>query len=379
MKDKAFIYEVHYSNFNRYVIPWAKYLVENDIAKEVILVYDTFTKSEKIQIPEDKRISLTPVKKVYRESKGKDNTNTFFFNYSYRITDLYWTYKFKKIGIYTYQLQHGMYAEFLERSFLGYFSAINRKMTYLRYLFSFLINGKFSIFLYLFNKDFTKSFKVNEYIEHKKKHTIAPLLSNHVFVWGDYWKEWFIKNHYYVAPDNFTTVGNPDYHTFIKGKNQTRQPEKICYIAQTFVEDGRMDKSAYTGLIDELSNAVKDRLIIKLHPRSDKTIFETVVRNNGILTYDFPITGFYVGHYSSLLALAINEDSKVLLLEVNGEEIPHYFRNTVDGVFTSMEDLSRTILENEKSKRTSDISYYFKNMEEHPFFIIGNELTERSK
>lgn len=376
MKDKAFIYEVHYSNFNRYVIPLAEYLVENDIAKEVVLIYDAFTQSEKIQKSANKRICIEAVKKIYNERKGKDNSNTIFFNYSYRITDLYWTYNFKKIGVHTYQLQHGMYAEFLERSFIGYFSAMNRKMTYLRYLFSFLLKGKVSIFLYLFNKDFTKSFKVNEYIERNKKHKIVPLLSNHVFVWGDYWKEWFIKNHYYTNLGDFTTIGNPDYHTFVKNKEQIKQPLKVCYIAQTFVEDGRMDRSAYKAIIDELSNIVKDRLIIKLHPRSDKEIFETVVRNQGILTYGFPITGYYVGHYSSLLALAINEDSKVYLLEVNEEEIPHYFRNTVDGVFTSMKDLSSAILANNNSDRTSDISYYFKNMEEHPFSQIGKELTD---
>ncbi|PIB23379.1 polysialyltransferase family glycosyltransferase [Maribacter sp. 4G9] len=376
MKDKAFIYEVHYSNFNRYVIPLAEYLVENDIAKEVVLIYDAFTKSEKIQKSANKRIRIEAVKKIYDERKGKDNSNTIFFNYSYRITDLYWTYYFKKIGVHTNQLQHGMYAEFLERSFMGYFSAMNRKMTYLRYLFSFLLKGKVSIFLYLFNKDFTKSFKVNEYIERNKKHKIVPLLSNHVFVWGDYWKDWFMKNHYYTNLGDFTTIGNPDYHTFVKNKEQIKQPEKVCYIAQTFVEDGRMDRSAYKAIIDELSNVVKDRLIIKLHPRSDKEIFETVVRNQGILTYDFPITGYYVGHYSSLLALAINEDSKVYLLEVNEEEIPHYFRNTVDGVFTSMQNLSSAILANNNSDRTSDISYYFKNMEEHPFSLIGKELTD---
>jgi hypothetical protein len=32
MIDRVLIYEVHYSNFNRYVIPLAEYLIGNGIA-----------------------------------------------------------------------------------------------------------------------------------------------------------------------------------------------------------------------------------------------------------------------------------------------------------------------------------------------------------
>lgn len=377
MIDKALIYEVHFSNFNRYVIPLAKYLVDERIAKDVLLVYDSFTQSEKIMELDNDCINLLQVKRAYK-ILSEDNTNDIFINYSYRITDLYWTYKFKKIGVYTYQLQHGMYAEFLERSFLGYFSAVNRKAVYLRYLLSFFLKGNFSIFLYLFNKDFSKSFKINNYIEENKKDKITPLHSDHVFVWGEYWKEWFMKNHYYSDIDDFTTVGNPDYHTFIKGKNIAKQARSICYIAQTFVEDGRMEKQEYKAVVDKLSNAVKERLIVKLHPRSDKSIFDTVIANSGELTYDFPITGFYVGHYSSLLALAANEDSKVFLLEINGEKIPYYFKNSADGIFSTIENLVDAILENDTGASSKEISYYFENKEEHPFSLIGRKIAERS-
>jgi hypothetical protein len=373
MVDKILIYEVHFSNINRYVMPLAKHLLEQSITKEVVVIYDSFVESEKIKLGSLENLIHTTAKKEFEKLKNADNSKTVFFNYSYRITDLFWTYKFKKKGVYCCQIQHGMYAEFLERSFFGYFSAWNRKLTYLKYLFSFLLRFKLSIFLYLFNKDFLKSFRVNNYIE-KHKSKIVPVQSDHVFVWGDYWKEWFIKNHYYFSKVSFTTIGNPDYHTFIKNTKYEMQKEKVCYIAQTFVEDGRMEMNDYKKVIDELAVGLKDRLIIKLHPRSDKSIFENVIKLGGNITYDFPITGFYVGHYSSVLALAINVDSKVFLLEINNEEIPDYFRNSANKVFDKSEDLVNAILDDENYVGSKQISYYFQNIEQHPFEIISNKI-----
>lgn len=373
MVDKVLIYEVHFSNINRYVVPLAKHLIDNSIAKEVVVLYDSFVESEKIDLGTIQHVSHNSVKKEFAKLRKSANNNTVFFNYSYRITDLYWTYKFKKLGVYCCQIQHGMYAEFLERSFFGYFSAMSRKLTYLRCLFSFLFRFDFSIFIYLFNKDFVKSFKINDYIEKRKK-KIVPVQSNHVFVWGDYWKEWFITNHYYLSKELFTTIGNPDYHTFIKHTKFKMQIEKVCYIAQTFVEDGRMEKNDYKKVIDKLASALKDRLIIKLHPRSDKSIYEKVIKEGGEITFDFPISGFYVGHYSSVLALAINVDSKVFLLEINNEEIPDYFRNSANKVFSEQDDLINAILNDDDSIGSKQISYYFENIEQHPFEIISEKI-----
>ena len=179
MIDKALIYEVHFSNINRYVVPLAKHLINNSIAKEVVIIYDSFVESEKIELGILQNVSHNTAKREFTKHKNAENSKTVFFNYSYRITDLYWTYKFKKSGAFCCQIQHGMYAEFLDRSFFGYFSALNRKLTYLKYLFSFLLRFDFTIFVYLFNKDFLKSFKVNDYIE-KRKNKIGPVQSDHV-------------------------------------------------------------------------------------------------------------------------------------------------------------------------------------------------------
>jgi len=374
MIDKILIYEVHYSNFNRYVIPFAEDLIKNNITKDVVMVYDSFVEVDKISKDYSKDISISGIKQHYKLLKKQDNSNVLFINYSYRITDLYWTYKLKKIGVTCYQQQHGMYAEFLERSFLGYFSALNRKWIYLKYMFFFLLSFNFGIFLYLLNKDFIKSLKINSFLGKNYLKAISVTHSNHVLVWGDYWKEWFIENHFYTSLDQFTTIGNPDYHVFIKDQHNEKNRDKICYIAQTFVEDGRMDRINYKNVIDKISDEFKEKLYIKMHPRSDKSIFKKVLENGGELRYDFPITGHYIGHYSSLLALAINEDAKVYLLEINNEQIPSYFINSANEVFSNVENLINAINSDKNSKSDKEISYYFENKEKHPYEIIRNKI-----
>lgn len=121
MVDKVLIYEVHFSNINRYVVPLAKHLINNSIAEEVVIIYDSFVEKDKIELGALQNVSHNTAKKEFAKHRNTENGKTLFFNYSYRITDLYWTYKFKKTGVFCCQIQHGMYAEFLDRSFSDIF------------------------------------------------------------------------------------------------------------------------------------------------------------------------------------------------------------------------------------------------------------------
>lgn len=377
MIRKILIYEVHHSNFNRYVLPFAAYLIEKKIADEVEMVYDSFVESDKIESSDTPKIRHRNAREAYREHRASGLKGVGFLTYSYRITDLFWTYKFKRLGARCFQQQHGMYAEFLERSFLGYFSVIPRKLVYLKSLLFFFFIGKWSIFVYMINKDFLKATWINDILEKRLQKHITPVLSDHVFVWGDYWKAWFVSNHFYPLTDCFTNIGNPDYHKFIKGKDRIKLEGRVCYIAQTFVEDGRMDQSNYLEMISEIASGLKDRLVIKMHPRSDRHLYQSVLSNGGDLTLEFPKTDIYLGHYSSLLALAVNEDTRVFLLEVNNEKIPEYFSNSADGVFTDVQSLLKAIDSSGKAPSNRNIDYYFKNIEEHPFSIISGEMTKQ--
>lgn len=379
MIDKILLFDIYASNFNRLNIPLANYLVKNNIAKEVILIHNSYIKVSEINTEQfEENVSLKNIKKQHKELKnGMTGEKVAFLNHSFRVSDLYWTMRFKKIGIPCYQMQHGMYAEFLKRNFLGYFSSMDKKITYLGYFLYFFITFKLGILLYILNKDFIKSFKINNLLKSRFKKFLEPILSNHLFVWGEYWKQWFIDNHYYDSLDQGTVIGNPDYHVFLKGKNNASFNGKICYIAQTFVEDGRMGRDSYKKTIEELSGRYKEKLIIKLHPRSDTSIFQSVVDNGGELRNDFPLTDLYIGHYSSLLVLAIQRGAKVFLIEINNEEIPDYYYESATGIAKNIDELF-LMVENENSYKGNidNISFYFENKEEHPYKLIAEKILQ---
>ena len=137
-----------------------------------------------------------------------------------------------------------------------------------------------------------------------------------------------------------------------------------------------MERSTLMGMIEEIAEHLKDKLIIKMHPRSERSLYQAVIDNGGELTMGFPLTDYYIGHYSSLLALAINEDTQVFLLEVNNEEIPDYFSKSAHQVFKNMGELLKTIDKGEKLEADRDISYYFKNLEAHPFTKMAEIFKE---
>ena len=80
MKDKVLIYEVHYSNFNRYVIPLAQHLIESKISKEVVLIYDSFVKSQKIDEVKNHNVSRGLAGEVWKSLQGHDNRYIVFLN-----------------------------------------------------------------------------------------------------------------------------------------------------------------------------------------------------------------------------------------------------------------------------------------------------------
>jgi len=367
MLDKIIMMDVNSSNCNRLITPLANYFVENNIAKEVAISYDSFIKGSELDDSKYAsgvyKIKSTAEFKTISNSKNK--SKTILLTQGYQISNLYWTCRYKKVGLQSYQYQHGMYAEFLKRDLLGYFSSIKKKIIYLKYLLYFVVR---------FERGIIKSLKINEKIKNSYKESLKPVLSNHLFVWGEYWKQWFVDNHFYASTDDGTVVGNPDYHTFIKGKKLVKDTNKICYIAQSYVEDGRMKREDYMKVINTFSQVFKDRLIVKLHPRSDTSMYKLVETNGGELTRGFPMPDVFIGHYSSLLALPINEGARVYILEMNNEETPVYYKKSASLVTKDIDELIETLNSDKRSKNPKNIAHYFKNLEEHPYEIISEKI-----
>ncbi len=101
------------------------------------------------------------------------------------------------------------------------------------------------------------------------------------------------------------------------------------YIAQTFVEDSRMDVSDFFDRVIYPLACIKQirSLCILLHPRSSRSFYEK-------LSLSYPITfsffgdmeishsDVFIGHYSTLLFKLILARHKVLLLDPVWDPIP---------------------------------------------------------
>ena len=98
---------------------------------------------------------------------------------------------------------------------------------------------------------------------------------------------------------------------------------KYCYIAQTLFEDGRIERNAIDEVVEFLARLSKTAsLIVKRHPRSDDSLYYS----KGLeITDELYEADYYIGHYSSLLALPIFKGKKIILLPLKNHEIPIYF------------------------------------------------------
>ncbi|WP_296635745.1 hypothetical protein [Polaribacter sp.] len=355
-KKLYILFDVTSSNINRIVLPIANKLIEAEGAL-VIVLSESLVETDSIDYTSFNSSIIFSTKK-----KININFNDFkekkFVTFGYRIADLYLTYKFKKLGFYTYQIQHGMYQDFLKRSFKGYFSNMPKKKYYLKCLIKLVFTGNLYIFIYLLNKDLFKSYLLNNFLI-KNNSKLDSIQSNKVFVWGELWKNWFMKNHFYKINDKFIIMGNPDFHKFVNNKKQN--DVKVCYIAQTFFEDGRIIKSNILDYIENISNYFQEDLYVKLHPRSKKSLFSKVLDNKGKIGYEFPKAEVYVGHYSSLLSLAMNTNALIILIKINDEEIPDYFLNNADFIFETIEDFKLFKMPNQYKPKEKNINKYFLN------------------
>ena len=84
----------------------------------------------------------------------------------------------------------------------------------------------------------------------------------------------------------------------------------------------------------------------------------------------------YIGHYSSLLALALSNKATVYLIKINNESIPYYFIRGASKVFSSAKSLVKYIKFNKKYHPCSDeyIKSYFLNREVNPYKFVIEDL-----
>ena len=295
-----YLFDVTSSNINRILIPFANLAIELNFCKNAVILAEELV--DKINL-DKKSCSNKVLFSSFKNEKEKivklHSKKIILFTFGYRIADLYYTKIFNDLNISTVQIQHGMYQDFLKRSFFGYFKDLRKKLFYLKILFYFAFSSNKYLLLYLLNKDFIKSKIINEKYKFIFSKKIKSIRSNTLYLRGSSWWEWFVDNHFYSQKENYRVMGNPDYNKFIK--SQKNQPYyEICYIAQTFVEDGRMEADEYKKILIPIAKAFGEKLCVKMHPRSNHELYSSVTLCGGKLINEFPKSKIYIGHYSSL-------------------------------------------------------------------------------
>jgi hypothetical protein len=359
-----YFYEVYASNYNRYVVKVAKKLLIKIPSVKIFFIKEDYDKNNIENFTSNIYvINSKDVKAYCIRYKPK-----VFVNFGFRIPDLYWTLFFKTMKSITIHVQHGIYIDHFQRSVSSFYDDVGRRLSYVNYIsrLFFSSNNKFTTLKASLSKDF----KFN----YKKQKVDKRIVSDIVMLWGDYWIDWYKNNLFYNDNVIYQICGGFDYdllqppHSF-KGKEGS-----VTYICQSLIEDGRLSREIFDVFIEQLIKLVvtKDRIFyIKLHPRSNRLLYKKLeFYGNVIFCNEFPISDYYIGHYSTLLTLCHYLKKYILLVDFPDHPPPDIIK----------EISNKNIKYNEKihfdssSKTISkDINYYCKFLP-NPYEIIADSI-----
>lgn len=243
-----------------------------------------------------------------------------------RVPDM-WLYSYMKAhNAPSYFVQHGLWSDELEH--IPLYKVAFRKFNKLR-LYSMYV-----YYLAKFNKlpfwgcmvDYYKSlftYQIN--IPESKYLKGDELKVDYVCSYDESWDEYY-KEHFGYEKEQMIYMGNPDF-LLIKGKDMDKKEDAICYICQSFVEEVRLEPAKLDNFLQKLRESMSGKkLYIKMHPMTDMKYYKAISAYENVeFTKDFPICKAYIGHYSSLLAVAKQISDDVLIWDFPNHHLPPYF------------------------------------------------------
>lgn len=370
-----YFHEVSVENYNRYVNPIIKALLDKNDNMDLKLFYiiDSIDRNA-IQIEPSIEKALTIIDSNQVKNVVKKNIPDAFICFAFRIPDIYWTLFFKKMKVVTFQVQHGLYIEFFSRSSSGLIKELPKILNYLFLLIRVLLNSRFiySTFKAIIKKDVKAIKNINQ--------VDSNIKSDHILVWGEYWIDWFKTSLFYDNNSKFHICGSFDTQILDK-KEQViiSNTFSVTYICQTLIEDRRLDRRQFNLFKKNLMSFAKTldgQLFIKLHPRSWKSLYiEFESLDNVTITNKFPISDHYIGHYSTMLFLSNNLLKPLTIIEFDGHPTPHFLKEIAGTIIDSNE---RIALDNSKQINSKKASYYSKK-ENNPFNNIANVILNETQ
>ncbi|ACJ28353.1 Conserved hypothetical protein [Shewanella piezotolerans WP3] len=349
---KIAVYDVNLVNHMNYIGGLIKEFRSRSI--EVIAFYDEYNSDAYSFLTE---IGVTCIKVRHISFKEiasllTKNQVTLLVHNAQRLGDTAFVSVARSLGLKSIMIQHGMYVSHLKRERSLFILKIIKTLRYVKY--SRVVAKAIGLpFIGVFNafiKHFVKSIDYTKAITFYNK-----INSDHVLVYGEFWKEYHSSNFGY-SKDCMSIIG---YHELLKVepiKSKELEQNKICYVAQTLVEDGRMGREQMADFLRQLSSFSAQAnipVVVKLHPRSDISLYES--HNFSLSEEQLPHVPIYLGHYSSLLALC-GSISNLYLYEFPEHDIPDYFKEN-SSVFSDFVKLSNGITDYFKEPIDSECNF----------------------
>ena len=190
------------------------------------------------------------------------------------------------------------------------------------------------------------------------------LIGDYLLTMGEYWDDYYMSHHGYKK-EQIRLIGDHDLDGFQpKGNNEAA----VCYIANVLVEDGTAKKADLDAFLQAFGEAVdsKTKIYIKLHPRSDETLYQSLNDHNVeyIRNGALPSVNVYVGHRSALLGRALYESDSLIIWRFPNEEFSFY-ENYATAVCTTKDELiaafKNTDINNHTNEKVAAISKVYWN------------------
>jgi len=226
-------------------------------------------------------------------------------------------------GAIVAEVQHGLYVEFMPREVSLWLSRFGKALGYGRCAFEVgASNGQGGLRTLIASLDhfaFGGRFGSGAGVP-----GAAPDV---VYAYGIFWQGFYARSYGYGSSE-YVHTGYPDLERVSERVLESGVRADLCYVCQSLVEDGRIERGAMESFLDELADFAEAqglKIAFKLHPRSDLTLYRRFEEPHALLHEGLPEAPVWVGHYSSLLAAGYATGARVLLVELDGHAIPAYF------------------------------------------------------
>ena len=265
-----------------------------------------------------------------------------FTTIAQRIPDMWMLSLFNHFNIKTNILQHGLWSDKLVR--ISLFSLLIQKFSkfvhYISYTLKISKLNNLPLLPILYDL-YEFLLKENKTIIETKYLNSEKIRANIVFAFDETWEHYYTKKYGYNK-EQLIYVGNPDL-LLLKNVDLSKKEASICYLCQSLVEDGRLEKDNYMYFLSKMVSFLpsSQKLYIKLHPRSRMNNYLSIKdKENVIFTNDLPVCDFYIGHYTGLLATAKYISNNILIWLFSDHHTPEYFKKFGSTVTNNYKELN---------------------------------------